>query len=118
MGKPFPIRESSILSLAELISRCLGLLFLAKLVTGLGLADSAAFRISLPLIGIAATFGSIGLPQALTRLFAALDLAPRGPVPRSSLRTALQATVCAVGITLLALSVLLFVAASEQVGRE
>lgn len=65
-----PVRESGILSVAEIIARLLGLLFLSRLVTEIGLGESASFRIVLPLLGVAASFGSIGVPQALTRLFA------------------------------------------------
>ncbi|ASS76348.1 hypothetical protein CIG75_16255 [Tumebacillus algifaecis] len=116
MVQPFPVRESSILSLSELISRLLGLLFLARFVTTLGLAESAEFRMVLPLIGVAATFGSIGLPQALTRLFASARLEVGRPVPRSLLRTALWGTACAVGFALL--SLLLMSGLAIQTGIE
>jgi stage V sporulation protein B len=102
MTRPFPVRESSILSFAELLARVLGLLFLARFVRELGLAESAEFRIALPLIGVVAAFGSIGLPQALTRLFAA-RLGEGGPVPRSLLATAGAATFFSTGVTLAAL---------------
>ncbi|KEO83588.1 oligosaccharide flippase family protein [Tumebacillus flagellatus] len=66
-----PIRESGILSAADLAARMLGLLFLSRFLTEMGLGASASFRILLPIIGVAASFGSIGVPQALTRVFAA-----------------------------------------------
>lgn len=104
--QPFPVRESSILSLSELVSRLLGLLFLARFVAELGLEESAEFRILLPLLGVAATLGSIGLPQALTRLFASAVLEAGRPVPRSLLQAAWRGTVCAAGFALLTMSLL------------
>lgn len=114
MDMRFPIRESSILSMAELISRVLGLLFLARLVSLLGLTDSAAFRIAMPVIGIAATFGSIGLPQALTRLFASHRGGRQEAVPRAYLWTASFAMLFAALVTCLLLLVLAEVTASDQ----
>ena len=117
MVKPFPIRESSILSLAELVSRLLGLLFLAHFVTHLGLQESAAFRMTLPLVGIAAAFGSIGLPQALTRLFASTSHHEKHPVSRRDLQTALTATLCATSVTALLLAALSWLATREAFDR-
>ncbi|HEU4964434.1 MAG TPA: oligosaccharide flippase family protein [Bacilli bacterium] len=111
MNQSFPIRESSILSLSELVSRLLGLLFLAHFVKGLGLAESAAFRTALPLIGVAAALGSIGLPQALTRLFAAergQGTAQGAPHRNGAhLQTAVLVTGCTAVITLMLLHLLL-----------
>jgi len=98
MTKPFPLREWGVLGAAELVSRVLGLLFLAHFIAKVGIVESAGLRILLPLIGVAAAFGSIGLPQAVTRLLAVR--ATDGPVPRSCLRAVLLATVCACAGTL------------------
>jgi stage V sporulation protein B len=117
VGKPFPIRESSILSVSDLISRLLGLLFLARFVSSLGLENTAAFRITLPLVGVAAAFGSIGLPQALTRLFAT-STPHRRAVPRSDLLTSLIATLCAACATVLTLSLLIYFTAAEQIEKQ
>ncbi|MGZ4163323.1 MAG: oligosaccharide flippase family protein [Tumebacillaceae bacterium] len=117
MAKAFPIRESGILSLSDLISRLLGLLFLARFVSSLGLESTAAFRITLPLVGVAAAFGSIGLPQALTRLFAS-SRHLRGAVPRSDLLISLVATLCAACATVLTLSVLIHFTSSEHIDKQ
>ncbi|MGB8955619.1 MAG: oligosaccharide flippase family protein [Tumebacillaceae bacterium] len=117
MVKPFPIRESSILSLAELVSRLLGLMFLAHFVTHLGLQESATFRMTLPLVGIAAAFGSIGLPQALTRLFASTSHHEKHPVPRRDLQTALAATLGAAAVTALLLTALSWLVTREAFDR-
>ena len=117
MTRPFPIRESSILSLAELVTRLLGLLFLAHFVTHLGLQESAAFRMTLPLLGIAAAFGSTGLPQALTRLFASTSHHEKSPVPRRHLHTALFATLCATVVTTLLLAALSWLATRDLLDR-
>jgi O-antigen/teichoic acid export membrane protein len=89
-----PIRESGILSIADGIARLLGLLFLARFVIEMGLSESAAFRILLPLLGVAASFGSIGVPQALTRMFAG---------GAGSLRTAAHAALAAMLVSAAAL---------------
>ncbi|TCP55620.1 O-antigen/teichoic acid export membrane protein [Tumebacillus sp. BK434] len=115
MVQPFPVRESSILSLSELLSRLLGLLFLARFVAKLGLHESAEFRMLLPLIGIAATLGSIGLPQALTRLFASAVLDAGRPVPHSLLRAALWGTLCAAGFALLTMLLLSLLAVQDGI---
>lgn len=148
MAKPFPLRESGILSLSELIARILGLLFLAHFVKGLGLAESAAFRTVLPLIGVAAALGSIGLPQALTRLFAAhqaaletgqqtksrRSLAARSgtsaatwqktastastAVPASLLLSALLAVLCTALLTICGLQALLAATSHPSINKE
>ncbi|PWK10309.1 hypothetical protein [Tumebacillus permanentifrigoris] len=92
-----PIRESGILSVADGIARVLGLLFLARFVLEMGLGESAAFRIVLPMIGVAASFGSIGVPQALTRLFASGS---------GSWRTAVWATLLAMLVSVAGLATL------------
>lgn len=92
-----PLRESAIFSLADALARLLGLLFLARFVALLGLEASAAFRIALPLLGLAAAFATIGLPQALTRYFATDG---RARIPVAQLRTALLAAVLAALLSL------------------
>ncbi|MBL0386674.1 hypothetical protein JJB07_08420 [Tumebacillus sp. ITR2] len=96
-----PIRESGILSMADLVARILGLLFLSRFLTEMGLGASASFRILLPLIGVAASFGSIGVPQALTRLFAG---------GHGNWRTAWWSTVAAAGVSVAGLGALAWVA--------
>ncbi|MFD2171745.1 oligosaccharide flippase family protein [Tumebacillus lipolyticus] len=118
MVQPFPVRESSILGLAELVSRLLGLLFLARFVTTLGLAESAEFRMLLPLIGVAATLGTVGLPQALTRLFATSAREEGRPVPLPLLSAAAIGTGCAIGFALLLLFGLSSLASQQAIDRQ
>lgn len=100
MNASFPVRESTIFSISEFTARALGLLFLAKFVALFGLGSSGLFRTVLPVIGIACAIGSVGVPQAVTRLVSASDVQERHTLYRDHLTVTAATTVLSMGITM------------------
>ncbi|MBX5437408.1 MAG: oligosaccharide flippase family protein [Alicyclobacillaceae bacterium] len=96
----FPVRQSAAFAASEVIAYALGLMFLSHYVRTFGMESGALFRTALPLVGVISCFGAVGLPQALTRLFAAGNSAAE-PL-RARLSAALLTTAAAVVISLLA----------------
>ncbi|MCL6547754.1 MAG: hypothetical protein K6T30_02465, partial [Alicyclobacillus sp.] len=88
----FPVRQSAVFAVSEMVSYTLGLVFLSHFVRAFGMEQSALFRTILPVVGVISCFGAVGLPQALTRLFAVHqgsafgDAAPT-PAPSPALRS-------------------------------
>lgn len=99
LNPSFPVRESTIFSISEFTARALGLLFLAKFVALFGLDSSGLFRTVLPVIGIACAIGSVGVPQAITRLVSASDVQARHTLYRDHLSITAETTAVSMGIT-------------------
>ncbi|QSO52763.1 polysaccharide biosynthesis C-terminal domain-containing protein [Alicyclobacillus curvatus] len=105
MSIPFPFGKSSLFSLAEFVSRLLGLFFLAHFMKAFGLDAGGVFRTALPLIILASAVGSVGLPTALTRWLAADGMPKR--LSSQQKWTVVIATLCAMVLTVLSLNAIL-----------
>jgi stage V sporulation protein B len=114
MSTAFPIRESSIFGLAELVARLLGLAFLARFMDMFGLVAGGEFRTVLPTLFIAAAVGSVGLPQALTRLFAASSAKGLHGIPKDHLSITVISTLGAELVTLLSVMVIFTLTSQDE----
>ena len=105
MSIPFPFGKTSLFSLAEFVSRLLGLFFLAHFMKAFGLDAGGMFRTALPLIILASAVGSVGLPTALTRWLAADGM--KKQLSNQQRWTIVIATLCAMMLTVLSLNAVL-----------
>ena len=105
MSIPFPFGKSSLFSLAEFVSRLLGLFFLAHFMESFGLDAGGVFRTALPLVILASAIGSVGLPTALTRWLAVDGTETK--LKAQQVWTISIATLSAMFLTLLTLNAIL-----------
>lgn len=112
----FPVRDSAVFALSELVSYSLGLMFLSRFVHQFGLDSGAVFRTVMPLIGAVACLGSIGLPMSIMRYMATIRSQVDSPVPRKALQVVITAvSVAALGTLAFALSLLTLAATHHWV---
>ncbi|GMA52209.1 hypothetical protein GCM10025857_35660 [Alicyclobacillus contaminans] len=86
MNTAFPVQASAVYSLSELISRALGLWFLARFVDFYGLGSSGLLRTVLPVLGVASALGTVGIPQAVTRLLSSTGRQTSRAIPHGLAR--------------------------------